>query len=514
MKLSTGLRSTTWLVLAASIVLFSVSTTYMNWAKYISLRSTDAYDLGSFHNNVFNISQGRSITYFLVSAWFDHRDHDGPSVFRQTHFSPMQSLLVPQLYRLYPDILTLMLLQSVLLALGALPLYWLAVRMTARADLSLVLALSYLFHPATLHLAFNDYRTSALGLPLALYTLWFHSTRRWIGFVVAAVLMLACRSEYVFLLALFGLINWRLNFGQSRSINWAVAPLVIGAVWAGLTMAYYFEAFGRPWPLTTYAVGSGQPAERIDDVLLRLPVFFRIGLLPAAVALLVPEAFLVAVPFVAAANSVQWPAFPHDDLQHLSPALAVVFWAFARGAVRLWQGFSNQGNGRVWLLTVLSIAALASLVEFGWGAAKTYLIGGFPRYETISGINASLPVNATVIVPESLAARFSNHARVITQPRLPVATRSRLSDEDRQIIFARLIFLADLVATERGQEWLGELIVRSARYKPAQTVGDFQIFLARDDAIRPEDPDALLHEILRWDRMSETELRWVATTGR
>jgi hypothetical protein len=504
----TLLRSRTGLVLVAAMLLFSLTTTYMNWVKYISLRSGRAYDLGYYNNTSFNTSHGRQITYLLVSAWFDEREHNGPSVFRGSHLSPIHSLLVPQFYRLFPSILTLMFLQSILLAIGALPLYWFAIERTGRPALALLLGLSYLFHPAILHLAFNDYRPIALGVGPALWALWCHATGRLLGMLIAALLMLSCRSEYVFVLALFGLINWRMGGSQARSMRSIAAPLFIAVPWAALTEIYYLQAYGRHWPLTEYAVSGRTVAERVATLWARIPVFLRIALLPAAIGLLVPEAFIAALPFVASAFRVFLPSFPHRDLQHLSPALVVVFWAFAGGTIWLWRGLFKPESRRIWLLGLLAAAALASFGEFAWSAAKTYLIGGFPRYEVISTINDSIPADATIVVPLDLVARFSDHTRVLTHQRLPVDTTSGLTSDDFSEILEGVISVADLVATERGEEWIDEMVVRSGRYEPGLTVGSFQIFVARRDASRPEDPDAALQRILRWNQMSETRLKW------
>src|SRR5436305_5826736 len=103
--------------LAAGIVLFAVATTWTNWVRYESLRSTWPYDLGYFNNDLFNLANGRTTGYFFVTAWFDPKEHDGPSVFRTTHFFPLQNVILPLVYRASPGVLTLLLFQGVLVGL-------------------------------------------------------------------------------------------------------------------------------------------------------------------------------------------------------------------------------------------------------------------------------------------------------------------------------------------------------------------------------------------------------------
>jgi hypothetical protein len=86
-----------------------------------------------------------------------------------------------------------------------------------------------------------------------------------------------------------------------------------------------------PWGTKLAAAAPGGVVAALLD---RLPTFFRIMLLPAALGLLAPEVFAVALPFVVGAASVHWPAFPHHDLQHLSPAVVATPWAFTATALR------------------------------------------------------------------------------------------------------------------------------------------------------------------------------------
>ena len=520
-------RRSCLLLVVACILLFSLGTTSMNWVKYVSLRSTFAYDLGFYHNSAFNYARGRTITYILNEAHFwrasvaggqgasglarHWHDYNGPSVFRSALFSPMQVFLLPQLYRLWPSIVTLFFLQSLIIGLGALPLLWFGTERTGAPWVGLILALSYLLHPAVLHMGFNDFREIALGLSLALFALYFHARRQPIPFGVAALLMLACRQEYVFLLALFGLINWRLAPSREGRLRWALGPLLLALLWAGLTNAYYLYFYDRLWPLRTYAGASRPLGTLLLSLLERLPIFLRIMLLPAVGGLLVPEAFVAALPFVAGALDVLWTAFPHHHLQHLSPALAAVFWAFAGALVRLWPWLAQRRERVAWTRAILLAAALLSFAQFGWGAAQAYLVGGVPRYAALARLDASLPADATVMVPKDLLARFSAHTRVFTHESLPLGMNSPISVSKLKTILIELISVCDLVALEFPRDFrsgLEFLVLESGRYLPAQRIDHYYIFVAKDGAPRPSDPDARLQAILGWDQMSQTQRRW------
>jgi hypothetical protein len=515
-------RALATVVLVAGALLFTVGTTYVNWVKYESLRSSYPYDLAYFNNTLSNLAHGRTISYFFVRAWFRSRDydgqtgrdHDGPSVFRSTHFSPMQSFVIPQIYRFHPDILTLMVVQSLLLATGAFPLYRLVVERTGDVGLGAVVGASYLLHPAVLHLAFNDYRTISLGIPLALFALWFHASRNAVGFGIAGILMLSCRDEYAFLLALFGLINWRAGTPRTDRVRWAVAPLALAGLWAALSQAYYLAAYGIPWPVLAYARDGVPLSQRVFELLGRLPILLRIILLPGALAALVPEMLAVALAFAAIPREVLWPSFPHHDLQHLSPALAVVFWGFAWAVARLRTGSLRGERWGVRLRGLLLAAAALGFAEFGLGAAGTYLVGGHPRYEEITRINDSLPWDATVMVSRALSARFSDHARVLPIEELPLPRGTNLGGAEERALIGELVAASDLVATGPGDEWVSELALGSGRFEAVRSVGQFRLLVARSDAPRPADPDAVLQKALRWDQLSALERRWAEGLAR
>ncbi len=507
----------------AGVILFSLATTYMNWAKYISLRSTWTYDLALLNNTAFNFSRGRTIHYLLVSAffpiWRDQKrvrdDHEGPSIYRRTHFSPMRILILNRLYRVRPDIVTLFLVQSLIIGLGALPLYLFATRQTGERPLGLLVAFSYLLHPVILHMAFNDVRESQLGVSFSLFALWFHATRRPVPFLIAALLMLSCREEYMFLLALFGVINWRLISSQERPIRWALAPLLLALLWAGVTNAYYLYFYGRLLPVfAQMGIRLRGPIGFALDELQRLPGFLRTMLLPLVAGALIPEAIVVALLFMSRSDASAWPAFPHHKLHQLSPAVAVIFWAFACGVVKVWPWLAHNRQRRAWGQGMLLVAALVSFVQFGWGAARTYLIGGFPTYEEITRINDALPADATILAHWDLVARFSNHARVLTQQQLPLGTRRPHRESEIQAALPEVLAVCDLVATGPEEEWLDALVVRSGRFLPPERVSRFNLYVARADAPRPANPDARLQQILRWDQMSELKRRWAGLPAR
>lgn len=487
----------------AGMALFMLLTSGMNWIKYVSLRSTYPYDLAAFNNPMANFSAGRDRTYFLTATWFSPGDHDGPSIFRSSHFTPLRLWILPWLYRLWPHIILLMLAQSAFLASGAWALNAFARRHTQLRWPGLVLAASYLFHPLTLHMGFGDFREIQLGIGPALFALAAHAERRWRAFALATFVMLCARPEFAFLLVVFPLLNWRLTGKHARGRAWLLLPALVAGAWYAVACGYAWYLYGVAVPHLAHSgpISNGLFA----NLPARLPAFLRLTLLPGLLAVFTPEAFGAVLPFVAAARDVGWPRVPQDHLQHLSPALAATMWAFTSTLVRHARGLVGRPRRRAITIAVLALAASISFGQFAWEVSTTYLLNGYLRYAKLDAIEAAVPRDATVVVPDRLVARFSGHTRTIDYQHLPVDYAAPVP---RAAFFTPLIAIADVVATEH-EEWLDDLVVRSDRFAPAVTVAGVNMYLALPDSRSARDPDAVLEELFHWPAQDPRRCLWL-----
>ncbi|MBX3190760.1 MAG: DUF2079 domain-containing protein [Labilithrix sp.] len=107
------------------------------------------------------------------------------------HFSPIYHL-TSLLYALRRSPTTLLVLENVAIALGALPLYGLARRLTGKASVALMLVGGYVLNPCTQALGTYDFHEIVFFVPLMLALAWAVEVERprlvWV--VVALVLMI------------------------------------------------------------------------------------------------------------------------------------------------------------------------------------------------------------------------------------------------------------------------------------------------------------------------------------
>ena len=525
MKMPRAQKGAVCLVLVVlGMLVFAVGTTSLNRVKFSSLRSSWPYDLAFYHHAAWNHAQGRSTIYMLVPVWYGPSDHNGPWVFRHGHFQPIY-WLIAQFYRLWPGVETLFLFNSVFIAIGALPLYWWGERRLKSRRMGLLLGFCYLLHPTICHLGFNDFRTMHLGIGPALFALWFHSERKLVPFAVASVLMLACREEYVFLIALFGILNWSRTESRKQMLVWTLGPVAIAVLWALLINLYFLETYDRLWPLLARG-GNPQPKAESGGFLSRLPVFLSIALLPGVLGLLGPEVWVFALPSVAMTDTMFWPGFPQHYLSQLSLALVLVFWAFAKGITRIWPWLSATPKGLRWTPVALGCLVLLCFAHFGWRAYHAYL-SERPQHEVMERVQRKLPADSTIMACKPVLPPLSRYPRVFTYQGLPYGTDERPTTPELRSMVAELAGVCDLIVTQDGSEWLDELAARSGRFEPAEEVEGlrpdtyreawlghrvaapqptiYRFHVARMDAARPDNPEQRLQEILWWHRMNKTK---------
>lgn len=91
-------------------------------------------------------------------------------------------------YMLWQDAKMLILVQTIVVCLGALPLYWIAKYILQSAWLALLFALAYLLYPPLQHIMLHDFHAVALATTFLLFAYWFMLGKRYVLFVLFALL--------------------------------------------------------------------------------------------------------------------------------------------------------------------------------------------------------------------------------------------------------------------------------------------------------------------------------------
>lgn len=278
--------------LAISILLYVFFLLRLSWHLLdgFALRT---FDLGIFDQATWLISRGASP---FVTVRGMH--------LLAEHFSAILYLLAP-LYWLWPSPKALLTVQTVALALGAIPVYALARRRLDSAPLALAFGVAYLLYPALEWSNSFEFHPDTLATPCLLGAFYCLSQRRWrpytvllvlaaltketVGLTVIALGLYALRTDRCAgwltvgggLLALavsLGTVSW-LNRGQPSLFYWLYHQYGDSP---GAILAHVVR---HPWAV---AADLNTEANREYLFLLLYPVVF--------LALLAPEVLLLAAP--------------------------------------------------------------------------------------------------------------------------------------------------------------------------------------------------------------------------
>ncbi len=180
-------------VVAVGVALYASIFSFVTVTRHVTFR-THALDLGYYVQLTWNLARGHGPYVSLpeMHAWGDH-------------LSPIVYLFVPAFW-LVPSAPVLLVGQSVLLALGALPVFGIA-RHRFRDDRpAAAFAILYLVNPSLHGINVRDFHAAALAIPLLLAAIYFAEVGRPWLFALATALALMCREDAA--LPVMGLGVW------------------------------------------------------------------------------------------------------------------------------------------------------------------------------------------------------------------------------------------------------------------------------------------------------------------
>ena len=256
-----------------------------------------ALDLGNMDQTIWNTLHGRPF----------HQTNQPGAVSRLSlHVEPIL-LPISLLYLIYSGPETLFVLQSIVVALGAVPVFALA-RFKLHSDgLALVFALVYLMFPAIQGATLLDFHAVTMAPTFLLAAFYFLERRRTWLFALFSILVVACKEDMTLLVMMMGL--YALVINRQRSLGLVTMLLCVG--WTALAVFVIPPAFAGTdnihWD--RYSHLGQTPLDKVLNLFIRPHLFLAqlqaagaltyLGLLlapTAFIALLNPLTLLLALP--------------------------------------------------------------------------------------------------------------------------------------------------------------------------------------------------------------------------
>lgn len=265
-----------WLLVAGVvfyIIVFAAAACYKYWASWMG------FDLAVHLQVLWNTAHGR------IAA-------SSPSAGTSSYFGIdiiLIELLLAPLYALVPSVYPLLTLQTVVLALGAVPIYLFACDRLRTPLAGLVFAAAYLLYAPVEWMNLYEFQIRAFATTFLLCALYALHRRRAGWFLLWIVLALGCRSDVGFVVAGMGVMvaigDWRLGRRNSRqsavsnpqflvsSRQWlffSVLPIVLGLGWLLLCVAVLVPLFRTDGSFLYIKVIYGWLGDTPGDMMRRL----------------------------------------------------------------------------------------------------------------------------------------------------------------------------------------------------------------------------------------------------
>jgi uncharacterized membrane protein len=373
------------------------------------------FDLGNMVQAVWSTAHGRPL---------DVTNLQGDQVSRlASHVDPLLAAFAP-LWLLWPSPYLLLVVQAGAVALGALPVFWLARKHLRSRLAGAAFGLAYLLYAPVQWLTLDDFHAVALACPLLLFAFWHLDEDHLPAFAAFAIAAALTKEEIGLVVAAMGL--WHMLSRRRARVGGAVA--VLGTAWSIIAISViipaagdgesdfydrYEEVGGSPLGLLETAVTdpwrilSAAFDERGAEYLAEL-------VLPLAVLpLLAPAALLVAVPELAInllSSTATQTSIHFHYTAGVVPGLVVASVFGAARLSRLRPGVAGQ----------LGVATVAlGLVASLWLGPLPERIDDYSRIEhdrvaaeAVELVPQGEPVSAT----NTLGAHLSERRRVFSYP--------------------------------------------------------------------------------------------------
>jgi uncharacterized membrane protein len=344
------------------------------------------------------------------------------------HVDPILVLFAP-VWWVWSSPAILLVVQSLAVAAGAFPVFWLARKHLESERAAAQFAFAYLLYPATLFNAFttlSSFHPVSLAIPLVLYAIWYLDEDRLLPFAVFAVLAAATKEEIPLAVGCLGL--W---YAQSK--RRPLAGLTIFGVGATVTLLNFFvviphysSAAVNPFRGRYEAVG-GTPTGMLHTAVTDPGAIVHQALTGHKLVYVA----LLLVPFLGL-----W-AFEPLLLLGAAPDLAInllsskanqtqIVFHWTAGIVPFVVAASVLGARRFRDVDRTSLHALAAVISVAiWSVivlahfeqkGLAQVSQSSPTRQAKTEALALIPANATVAATNQLAGYLSNRRRILTFP--------------------------------------------------------------------------------------------------
>jgi uncharacterized membrane protein len=370
---------------------------------------TGRFDLGNMVQAVWSTAHGRPL---------EVTELDGEQINRLgAHVDPILAAFAP-LWWLWPSPAMLLVLQAAVVALGALPVFWLACKHLGSERLGSLFALAYLLYAPVQWLPLDEFHPVALACPLLAFAVWYLDEGRLGAAAPFLVLAALTKEEIPIVIAALGVWYAVARGRRLGGTALAVSGVAVAAFYLAVVIPHFREGEAPAFYERYDAVGgspSGIVETAITDplVLIRavtegrdLGYLLQLGLPLAGLFLAAPLLLLPALPELAA-----------NLLSEVSTQTSIEFHYTAPIAPFLLMGTILGVARAPRLVPVVLVASVAGAVVLGPLRAGELRPDQISEHDRVAAQAVGLvPAHAPVSSTNGLGAHLSARRRVFSFP--------------------------------------------------------------------------------------------------
>lgn len=399
-------------LLIVAIALFCLYFGTVAWFRQAHV-ATSQFDMGNMDQTVWHTLHGQ---------FFQMTDPGAPVLrSRAAWHADFLLVIYTPFYALWQDPRTLMILQVVFVASGAIPLFWLA-RKRLGSWLALAMSFFYLVYPPQMYGMLFDVHAVVLVAPLILWAWWAATEKRWWIYYPAIVLALLGKEEVGVTIAALGFYwVWR------KGYRWMGAVTMVLGLATTITMLWYviphLRGAAGHFALGSYSAFGSSTSEVVRNMLTRpgqvfqtlvtrenLSLTARLLAPVAALPVLGLPVLLIATPEFFVNFLSNYPNQHTILFQYMSVIVPFIFLATIEGLVwlqrRTWVHFSRVSVA----FTVIGLGAMwvmSPIPGFRHGIASGYVFTPSPYQTEVSFVRKDLRPEDKVVATNNIIPQFS-----------------------------------------------------------------------------------------------------------
>ncbi len=231
-----------YVILTLMIIVYIIVFTYIPWKQQDAF-ATFGYDLGYVDNRIWLVNE-----FLLGRIRFDElfSTIGGMHIFGN-HIEPILFLLAP-FYWIWDNVKIILLLQTSVIALGALPVYWIGKDKLNETFTPLVFPFAYLMYPALQYITLWHFHSEALAITFLLFAFYYATKNNYLRLFLFSILAIMTKEDMTLVTLFLGgyvFIKQNKKFGtllMILSIVWFVVSIkMILPYYSGEDSGFIFQ---------------------------------------------------------------------------------------------------------------------------------------------------------------------------------------------------------------------------------------------------------------------------------